>query len=54
MIGIRFAYRFILILKRIIKSKDAENKRVMVIGAGEAGKTYSSKIYLEEIKSRWK
>lgn len=38
-LGIRFAYRFIILLRgRRINEEEAYRKRVMIIGAGEAGK----------------
>lgn len=36
LLGIRFSYRFVLLLKHRTKNSDAEN-RVMIIGAGAAG-----------------
>ena len=64
--GIRFFGRFIIVLKRIVNKIDDDSKRVMIVGAGEAGRTIIKEIkgseYLNEIpvcvidadKGKWK
>lgn len=64
--GIRFFGRFIIVLKRIVNKIDDDSKRVMIVGAGEAGRTIIKEIkgseYLNEVpvcvidadKEKWK
>jgi len=37
-LGIRFAYRFIILLRGKVSAEEPYRKRVMIVGAGEAGK----------------